>query len=312
MANTFLKARQIVEAAQLILRREIVLPRTVWTDLTKADFVGALDDTVTMRAPAIRTANKRTMRSNTPLSAADRQDVSVDVKLTDHVYDLLKIRDEELTLDIRDFARQILQPQMRAVAEGLEDVIGDTLAAAPVTAAQTIDFASATDKGFDVLIAAGAKLNSFNVPRSERFFVAGTNVEAALFSDDRVVKANEAGTDSALREATIARLAGFTVVGSNAIGADEAYAYHRTAVAFAAIAPDLPAGAAMAESVNDEGFGLRYLRDYAPENATGPVDRSLVDSFVGAASVNDDLADLDADTQVDDPYNRRLVKINFS
>lgn len=312
MANTYLKAQQIVEVAQLILKREIVLPRLVWTDLTKQNFVGALNDTVTMKAPALRTAQRRTLRSNTPLTATDRSDTSVDVKLTDHVYDLLKISDEELTLDITNFARQILNPQMRAVAEGLEDIIADALAAAPVTANQQITLTAGTDEPYDVAVDADAILNGFNVPRSERVLVVGTNAQAAFLKSDKLSKVNESGDDSALRDATITRVANFRVVGSNAIDPNAAYAFHRTAIAFAAFAPTLPDGASMKAAVNQDGFGLRFLRDYAPENATGPVDRSLVDSFVGAASVNDDLADLDADTQVDDPYNRRIVKITVA
>ena len=46
MANEFLKAAQIVDAANLLLQREVVLPRLV-TRYGLADFQYALDDTVT-------------------------------------------------------------------------------------------------------------------------------------------------------------------------------------------------------------------------------------------------------------------------
>ena len=302
MANTFIKEGQIVEAAALLLQREIVLPRLVWHQPSAA-FVGALDDTVTLRVPAVRTAKTRVMRSTTALSAADLTETSVPVKLDTHVYDLLNITDEQLTLDIVDFSRQVLNPQLRAVAEGMEGVIATALSGATWEASD-IGFVEGTDEGYDVLVEAGRELNKLNVPRSGRVFVAGANVEAALLGDDRVVKANESGSDSALREATIARLAGFTVVGSNALDEDEAYAIHSTAIAFANVAPALPEGAAMKARIATEGLALRYLRDYNPTNATGPVDRSLVDAFVGAASVED------GDGSVD--TNRRGVAINFT
>jgi hypothetical protein len=90
---------------------------------------------------------------------------------------------------------------------------------------------------------------------------------------------------------------------SNALGEDEAYAFHETAIAFAAFAPAIPAGASDGAQVNSEGIGMRYLRDYNPTNSTGPVDRSLVDCFAGAASVEDG---------VGDATNKRLVKITFT
>lgn len=118
MANTFIKAQQIVDAAALLLQREIVLPRLVWTQ-PSADFVGALDDTVTLRVPAVLDARSRVLRSTTALVADELTETSVPVALDTHVYQLLNITDEQLTLDIRDFASQVLAPQMRAVAEGL-------------------------------------------------------------------------------------------------------------------------------------------------------------------------------------------------
>ena len=313
MANTFIKATQVVQMARLLLQREIVLPRLVWSDFTKQQFQYAYNDTVTMAVPAVMDARTRTLRSETGLTADDLTETSVDVKLDTHVYKLLNITDEQLTLDIRDFGSQVLQPQIRAVAEGLEDVIAAELAAAPVTAAQTINFAEATDDPYRVLLQARKILNDFNVPMNNRVLVVGSSVELAMLDNDRISKSTiDAIQRDALVDATLSRVAGFTIVQSNALGENEAYAFHQTAIAFGAFAPAIPAGAADGSQTNSDGIGMRYLRDYNPTNATGPVDRSLVDAFAGAASVNDALADLDADTQVDDPYNRRLVKINFT
>lgn len=303
MANSYIKAASIVQAAVLLLERDIVLPRLVWTQ-PEANFYGALDDTITLRVPAVLTTTNRAMRSDDQLVAQTLTETSVPVKLDRHIYSLLNIRDEELTLDIRDFAAQVLSRQMRAVAEGAETVIASAITGA-TWEADPVDFAEGTDKGYDVLIKAGRELNKLNVPRSERVFLCGANVEAALFADDRVVKANEAATDSALREATIARLAGFTVVGSNAIDPDDAYAFHRTAIAFANVAPALPEGAAMKARTATESFALRYLRDYDPTASNGPVDRTLVDAFVGAVSIEDG-----ATASVES--NKRGVEIDFT
>lgn len=285
MANTFIKAAQIVNAANLLLQREIVLPRLVWRQ-ADAGFRGALNDTITLKVPAVLTHRTRTMRSANPLVADELAQTSVPVQLDTHVYQLLNITDEELTLDIADFAREILAPQIRAVAEGMEDAIATALEGA-TWEATAVNFVEGTDEPYDVLVDAAKALNQLNVPRSGRVFLAGANVEAALLKSDKLSKVNESGSDSALREAIITRVAGFTVVGSNAIDPDAAFAFTQTAIAFANVAPVVPAGATMGDRQSFDGLALRYLRDYNPTNSTGPVDRSLVDAFVGAASVEE-------------------------
>lgn len=283
MANTFIKAAQIADASTLLLEREIVLPRLVWTQ-PSADFVGALNDTITLRVPAKRTGRTRVMRSNTALVADDLTETSVPVTLDTHAYDLLNITDEQLTLDIRDFARQVLQPQMRAVAEQMEDTIASALSGATVDASQTIEVNTGTDDPYDVLVDARKVLNDLNVPRSERVLVLGSALEAWFLKSEKVINADY-NNGNAVQEAVIGRMAGVTVVGSNAIGESEGYLMHRTAIAFGNVAPALPQGAAMAARTATENIALRYLRDYDPTNSTGPVDRSLVDAFIGATSV---------------------------
>lgn len=285
MANTFIKAGQIVQAAALLLEREIVLPRFVWTQ-PSANFVGALNDTVTLRVPAVRTANTRTMRSSTALTATDLTETSVPVQLDTHVYDLLNITDEQLTLDIRDFAAQVLAPQMRAVAEGMEDVIAAELSAANVAAGQEIEVNTGTDDPYEILVNAQKELNDLNVPRNDRILVIGSALEAWFLKSDKVINADY-HSGNAVESAMIGRLAGVQVVGSNAVGESEGFLFHRTAIAFGNVAPALPSGAAMAQRVATENLALRYLRDYNPTNSTGPVDRSLVDAFVGASSVEE-------------------------
>lgn len=307
MANTFIKAGQVVQAANLLLQREIVLPTTVWTDLNKQTFSYTLNDTVSMVVPAKRTASSRTLRSTTGLTATDLTETKIDVSLTHHIYDLLNVTDEQLTLDIRDFTGQVLQPQMRGVAEGLEDIIAATLASA--TPVSTVSFtegtADAAGDPFRVVLACRKALNDANVPMNNRTLLVGSAVEVALLSSDRISKAQNSGdaiASTALTDATVARVAGFNIVTSNAIDENAAYAYHQTAVAFGAFAPALPAGATMAANVSSNGFGMRYLRDYDPTNSTGPTDRSLVDAFAGAASVETGTT----------PVNERLVKVNFT
>ena len=283
MANSFLLPEVVAAAAVGLLNRELVLPRFC-TRYGAADFAGAKDDTVNVRVYASQTAQTRTMRAAGALTADDLTEASVAVALDTHVYKLANISDEDLTLSIEDFAAQVLAPQVLAVAEGMEDVIATALAAADPMA-DAVDFAEGTDDPYDVAVDLRKALNELNVPRSNRVLILGSDVEAAFLKSDRIADANTSGTDDALREAIIGRIAGFTVVGSNAIASDAYYAMHQSAIAFASVAPAIPEGATFGQGVTHEGLGLRWLRDYDPTNVR---DRSLVDAFVGATSVEED------------------------
>lgn len=307
MANTLLTAEQIINTYLGILQREIVLPRVV-TLRPLSDFTGAKDDTVSLRIPAVLTAREYEWRTRTnPIVVDDLTQTKVDVTLDSHPYSAVAVTDEELTLDISDFGQQVLQPQVRAVAEELENIVAGKLTAG--TYQTTVDYAEGTDDAFTVLLAARKALNVNNVPMNGRILLAGADVERALLSDDRISKAQNAGDNiasTALADATVARVAGFTIVTSNAIPEDEAYALHPTAVVMAMGAPAVPDGVAFGQRQTYAGLAMRWIRDYDPNYLR---DRSVVSAFAGATLVADgpDAADVDTNPDV-----VRAVKINFT
>ena len=79
---------------------------------------------------------------------------------------------------------------------------------------------------------------------------------------------------------------GFTVVRSNAVPADKAYAFHDSAYMMAIRAPIRPFGAASARSMRTEdgSLAITMVEDYDPGTAQ---DRVLVHSFCGT-TVNTD------------------------
>jgi len=312
VANVTIKAEQIIRMSRLLLQREIVLPQLVWRDFGKDDFVYAKNDTVTLSVPALMKARRRTLRSHTPLIFDEFRETSVDVKVDQHVYKGIRVTDENLTLDIKSFAEQVLQPEIRSVAEELEEVVAEALeAAAAASVFDTIPF-DASDDPYDVLVDARKAMNDANLPMSDRIFVMGSTVEAAFLKNDHFKRADyigDAQANNALRDAQIGgRVAGFTVVQSNALEPTQAFAYHKTAVAFAAFAPDVPMGASAGSKVQSQGLGMRYIRDYDPRDEDGPADRSLVDTFAGAKPVNDWV---DPEDSASNEFNRRIVPIEF-
>ncbi len=129
-----------------------------------------------------------------------------------------------------------------------------------------------------------------------------------MLNNDKFIRNDSIGTsaEDALREASIGRIAGFTILQSNAIPESDAYFYHNTAFVLGTKAPALPRGAAFAQGISLgqaeqmgaqsglAGINGRWLMDY---DFTNTKDRSLVNVYLGTAQVGDpeDPTDPDSD-----------------
>src|ERR1700752_1043182 len=184
MAHVFIKPTVVVDTAIQLLQREIVLPQLVWLNGI-GDFAGKYQDTITIRVPARTVAHRRTLRgtgSARDLTTEDLVQHAIPVTLDHDVYSAVALTDEELTLDITEFARQVLQPQIRAVAEDLEDGLAAEMAAAPYDDNDMIVQASEATM-WDAIVDARRKLNDKFVDRDGRVLVVGSAVEAAFLKD---------------------------------------------------------------------------------------------------------------------------------
>lgn len=288
MANTFLKVGQIARQALGLLAREVQLPGLFWMDAVGgSDFRGALNDTVSIRVPSYTSARTRTMRSGTALVADDLGETKVDITLDTHLYQLLNIQDEELTLDIADFGAQVTQPAIQAVARGLEDAVVAELQGITFPTARTIEVDNTNP--YDSFVDAQTALNNGRVPKSGRFAVVGSQIEGRLLKSAQFANADKAGDQLAFRQGLIGRVAGIDVYGSTALLPTEGYVAHRTALAVATATPANPRGAtesATASMPVGEGrsLSIRVLFDYDPTYAR---DRQLVDLFTGTGVVTD-------------------------
>jgi hypothetical protein len=300
--NSFIKPERIAAQALGLLEREIVLPALVWRN-AGGDFAGAAGDTISIRVPARTTARTRTLRGTRPTASEGEgiitmdtlTETKVDVTLDTDVYSAVPITDEELTLDITDFGAQIAEPQVRAIAEGIENALVAEMTAA--TYATTIYMGAAPTDPYDSIVDARVALNKANVPMSERYLVVGSDFEGILLKSDELHQADKAGSDSALRDATIGRLAGFSqVVVSNALPSDVGFAFHRTAYVLGMRAPAIPTGATFGASRSAFGLSMRWIRDYDFRNVQ---DRSLFDVYIGTNIVADGPDSADAGTEPD-------------
>ncbi len=316
MAHVFLKAEKIVSQGLGMLQRDLVLPRLV-TRYNASDFIGAKNDTVTVKIPAILTGREYEWRTrNADIEYDDLEELSIPLTLNKHVYSAVQITDEQMTLDIVNWGVQVATPQIRAVAEVLEGYIATAMEDASYRTEVTWtqgDPESDTDRSFyAAAVAARKALNEANVPKDGRVLLLGSNLEEAALLSPHLIKVDQAGGDGVLRDAIIGRIAGFTVVSTNSIDPDFGVAYHPTAFAFANLAPVVPQGASAGAASTFDGFAMRWIRDYDPNRLR---DRSVYSSFAAAMSIEDGR---DLESPVGSGFgeltdeNVRAVKINFT
>lgn len=288
MANTFILPTKIAAQALGLLEREIILPALVWRN-AGGEFGGTAGDTITIRVPARAQARTRALRGTRPTTSEgagiitmdDLAETSVDVTLDTAVYSAVPITDEDLTLSITDFGAQIAEPQVRAVAEGVENAVASEMVGATYATTLTLD----TSQPYKTVVDARVALNKANVPMTDRTLVVGADMEGIFLKSDELHQADKAGTDSALRDATIGSLAGFSrVVISNALPPNVGFAFHRTAYVLGMRAPAVPAGATFGASRSTLGLAMRWIRDYDFRNVQ---DRSLFDTYIGTNVVAD-------------------------
>jgi len=279
MANEFLHPEVIVAAALGVLERELVLPQFV-TRLAESDFRGNRGDTITLRVPAYLEARNYEFRNDrtNPIELDEIQEVGVRVVLDQMPYSAVALTDENLTLDILNFGEQVLGPQVRACARAMEQAVA--------TVIDETDYALTVsdDDPFRAVALARAELNKASIPMDNRALLLGADVETAFLTSPLLVRVDTSGSDRALRDAFIGRIAGMDTYVSQFIDPSMAYAIHRSAFAMANIAPIVPDGAPWGTSQTYGNYALRWIRDYDPMFLR---DRSVLSSMLGCASVND-------------------------
>lgn len=282
MAVSVIKAEKVVRTALGLLERELVLPRLVWRN-AGGSFVGASGDAITIRLPAYAVARKRALRSGDTRVKDDLAERSVTVTLTDDIYKVVQITDEELTLDIESFSSQVLAPNLAAIVRQLEDEVVDEI----TTATYSTNYEIALDESdpFATVVDARTLLNKARVPMSGRVLAVGADVEAVILKDDNFRKADQAGGTDALREATIGRVAGLPVVSVPSLPPDEAYAFHQTAFVLATQSVAIPNGAPWGASLSWEGYAIRAVQAIDPDTVQNNVH---FDVFAGTNHVKDE------------------------
>ncbi|MFE0819162.1 P22 phage major capsid protein family protein [Streptomyces sp. NPDC058847] len=258
MANTFLTPDLIATRALATLYDTTVMAQLVHRDYD-SDFRGRVGDTVTVRKPAVFTAQE--FNRSTGIQPQDAVEGSVDVTLNHFADVSFTVTTEQLNLEIEDFGTQLLDPAMEAISQkidtdllALRDDITQTVGA---TANRAL-----TDP--EILIDAGTVLNQQKVPTTERRAVIGPVTNGEWLDKDVLKLVDSSGSSDALREAYLGRrLFGFDPYWTQHVEEpEEGVAFHRTAFALVMRPLEVPPGAQDAVIMDYNGFSLRVVYDY--------------------------------------------------
>ena len=272
----FLTANGISRTAIALLTRTLVLPMTA-ARVSGEEFRGSNGDTITVRVPTPAAARTQaTAGASITYDNLDETPVSVQV---DHLYHATRITDEDLSLSIENYTQQITTKQVAAVATGAEDQLASAMNA---LAAEASIAANGSDIEARILEAREA-LGTANVPTGDRWLAVSPGVATFMLQLDKFSRVDASGDASALRDAILGRIYGFTVVESNGLTAGTALAYHNSGFVWANQTPVAPRGANDSASFSDSGVGLRQIFQYDPDVLS---DASVISTFAGASLVD--------------------------
>jgi len=270
MSNTFYTAQDAAAVAAALARADLNLAATVSRDV-EADFVPGRGLTVPVRIPGATVAGTKSPTDiTTPLTVGSIAEQTVPVTIDVHAYNRQVLSEGDLSLNLKDFAGQVLLPQAAALAEFAEARVTTAMQATPPTAL-TYDDANPAR----LFTAARGVLRRNGVSATTPLLAAvGANVYGALL-DGPVGTFDPSG-----------KVRGFRLLESTRLDPDEALFYVRNAFTLVLRAPIAPDGAPFSASIratNDDGsFAVRLIRAYNP---TVAAEESLVSVLVGSRAM---------------------------
>ncbi|MFE2075198.1 hypothetical protein [Streptomyces misionensis] len=228
------------------------------------------------------------------------------VQLTTLVQNASALGMEQLAFDLKSFGAQVLAPLTRGMAEYFDDRIAAFIKAninrSGLTASQKnaiggdVEVAipaydgsreNLMERALQIRIAfvdARQALRKANVPDSERYVIAGPDVEAILLKDPEFVRVDYSGDTNALRRAIIGNYYGFDVVVHNSFDL-EMYFFHKSAMLIASACPAIPMGAVTGSVQDVNGIATRMLVDYDYDLKADTIG---LDTMYGMATIKED------------------------
>lgn len=191
--NTFLTPEVVAKEALMVLQSNLCMADLVHRDYSN-EFV-AVGDTVSIRKPAKFVAKN----FDGTTENQDIKETSVPVKL-DRFRDVtVAVTSKEMTLDIADFSKQVVEPAMQAIAQAIDE---DLLAVCCENASMTKEVTGQLPD-----IAALAKhLDMEKAPVADRSLVLHPQHKYQYALNEELTNVSYAGDNQTLRDALLGRV----------------------------------------------------------------------------------------------------------
>lgn len=288
------KYEKVAATAATLLEKKLVVP-SFFQHQSADDFKGGLNDAYSITVPGVLPARKYGWRNNrsSPIVFDTYTERKVTTNFGAHPYSAVELTDEQKDFDLDGSFGRLVGAQTDSVRRQLENESVAALANAPYKVTITAQASADIRK---VARAARRALRNLNTPDGEQILLLGAGWEEKALADDALALASSVGerrTLAALERAVIGQLYGLTVVVSDEIDDDAAYAFVRSGFVFVSGVPTIPQSVAFGASASSGSalnLGLRWIQDFDLNHYT---DRSAFDLYAGFRYVDDPLVTVD-------------------
>lgn len=285
--HVVVKDQKIADSASALTAQSLVLAK-LFTREGIEQFKGQEGDKIVKRVEGRLPYRRYAFRNNrvNPILFDVYKESKSEVTFGDRLYSGVRLTDEQKDFDGINWDR-LLPKQSEAVARGVEAEAAKLLESAPYE----VTIGGAQKNMRSAVLEARKVLKRFRVLNGVKpILVVGSDFEQALLENEKIVFAQASGdsvANSALVDATLGGLAGFTVVSDITIDPKAAYAFVGSGFYMINGAPSLPMSVKHGGIGNVDGVAMRWMTDY---DQNYQEDRSSVVTYTGTGLVKDRLA----------------------
>jgi hypothetical protein len=220
MTNTLLTPTKVTREALRVLHQKLNFVGSITRDYDDsfAQSGAKVGDTVKVRLP-----NQFVIRRGKTLTAQDTTETTTDLKITNQTGVDLNFTSQDLTLNLDDFSKRILEPAMATLAANIE---GDALVMYKDVANSIWNGGAAAT--YNQFIDARVMLQRFLTPAGDRTALLNSTDMGDLVKDTKTLFADQKSIAEQYREGVMGRAAGYefaenTILGSFAKSAAAGY-----------------------------------------------------------------------------------------
>lgn len=199
MANTFLTPSIIAKQGLMVLQSQMVMAGLVYKDHGTEFTAAKVGDTITIRKPPTFVQKSFTGA----IDVQNATETGISLTIDKHADVSVALTAKDMSLSLQSFTTQILEPVMRAHAQGLDDYIFSKY----YQVYQTVGTAGSPPASLANVVAIDTAMNNAKIPLANRVAVMNPAGKGSLMGIDQFTAAQVRGDGgAALRDASMGRI----------------------------------------------------------------------------------------------------------